>query len=126
MNVNAVQQRAGDFGDVALDHGRRTHALAAFVVEVAAGAGVHGRGQHETRGEAKAHAGAGDSDVAVFERLAKNLQDIAGELRKLIQEEKTVVRQRDLAGARDRACEFQKKLRQNTRLEHKVVRMKPC
>ena len=45
VDVDAVQQRAGDLGDVALDHGRGTHALARLVVEVAAGAWVHGGGR---------------------------------------------------------------------------------
>ena len=29
VDVDAVEQRAGDFGDVALDHGRRADAVAA-------------------------------------------------------------------------------------------------
>jgi hypothetical protein len=63
MNIDAVEQRAGDFGHVALDHGRRTHALARLVVEVAAGAGIHGGGQHEARRKAERHGGARDGDV---------------------------------------------------------------
>jgi hypothetical protein len=37
VDVDAVEERAADFADVALDHGRSTHAVAGFVVEVAAG-----------------------------------------------------------------------------------------
>ncbi len=44
MDVDAVEKRAADLGDVALDHGRGAHTFAGFVVEVAAGAGVHGGG----------------------------------------------------------------------------------
>jgi hypothetical protein len=36
MNVDAVEERPGDLGDVALNHGRGTHALAGFVIEVTA------------------------------------------------------------------------------------------
>ena len=54
VDVDAVEQRAADFGDVALDHGRGAHALAGLVVEVAAGAGVHGGGEHEAGGEGEA------------------------------------------------------------------------
>ncbi len=51
MDIDAVEQRAGDLGDVALDHGRGAHALARLVVEISAGAGIHGGGQHEARRE---------------------------------------------------------------------------
>jgi hypothetical protein len=37
MNIDAVEQQAGDFSDVALNHWRSTHALAGFVIEVTAG-----------------------------------------------------------------------------------------
>jgi hypothetical protein len=40
MDIDAVEQWAGDLGDIALDHGGCTHALAGFVVEVATGARV--------------------------------------------------------------------------------------
>ena len=40
VNVDAVEQRAGDLGDVALDHRRGAHAFARFVVEVSAGASL--------------------------------------------------------------------------------------
>jgi len=84
VDVDAVEQRARDFRDVALDHGRGTHAVAGFVVEVAAGAGVHGCGEHEARGEAERHGGAGYGDGAVFERLAQDFEDVAGEFRQLV------------------------------------------
>ena len=51
VDVDAVEERARDLGDVALDHGRGTHAVAGLVVEVAAGAGVHGGGEHEAGGK---------------------------------------------------------------------------
>src|SRR6185437_12735983 len=85
-------------------HGRRAHAVAALVVEVTAGAGVHGRGQHEARGEAERHCGARNGDLTVLKRLAENLEDVARELGKLVQEEEAVVREADLAGTRDHAA----------------------
>ena len=54
VDVDAVEEGAADFGDVALDHGRGAHALAGLVVEVAAGAGVHGGGEHEAGGKGEA------------------------------------------------------------------------
>ena len=40
----------------------------------------------------------------IFERLAHYLEDVAGKLRKLVEKEKSVVSERDLAGARDHAA----------------------
>jgi hypothetical protein len=40
VNVDAIEKRAGDLGDIALNHGRGTHALAGLVVEEAAGASL--------------------------------------------------------------------------------------
>jgi hypothetical protein len=37
VDIDAVQQRAADLGDIALDHGLRAVALAAAVVEISAG-----------------------------------------------------------------------------------------
>src|SRR6202020_968194 len=70
MNVDAIEQRPGDFGDIALNHGRRAHALAGLVVEVSAWTWVHGRRQHKSRRESERHGGARDSDRVILERLA--------------------------------------------------------
>ena len=104
VDVDAVEERAADFGDVALDHGRGAHALAGLVVEVAAGAGVHGGGEHEAGGEAERHGGAGDGDDAVLEGLAEDFEDVAGELGELVEKEEAVVGEGDFAGAGDHAA----------------------
>ena len=104
MDVDAVEEGAADFGDVALDHGWGAHALARLVVEVAAGAGVHGGGEHEAGGEAEGHGGAGDGDHAVLKGLAENFEDVAGELGEFVEEEEAVVGKGDFAGARDHAA----------------------
>ena len=75
-----------------------------LVVEVAAGAGVHGGGEHEAGGEGERHGGAGDGDVAVFERLAQDFENVAGEFGQLVEEEHAVVGEADFAGARDHAA----------------------
>ena len=84
MDVDAVEQGAGDLGDVALDQRRGAVALAGFVVEVAAGAGVHGGRQHEAGWKAQGHRGAGDGDVAVLEGLAHDFENVTGELGELV------------------------------------------
>ena len=104
VDVDAVEQRAGDFGHVALDHGRGAHALARLVVEVAAGAWIHGGGQHEARRKGERHGGAGDGDGVVFERLAHDFEHVARKLRQLVEKEQAVVGQRDFAGARHDAA----------------------
>ena len=109
VNVDAIEQRAGDLGHVALDHRRRTHALARLVVEVAAGAWVHGRGQHEARREAERHGGARNGDGVILKRLPHHLQHVAWKLRQFVEEQQAVVCERDLARTRndaaaDQAC----------------------
>jgi hypothetical protein len=86
VDIDAVHERAGDFRDVALDHGSGAVAFATAVVVEAAGAGIHGGGQHEARGEGERHGRAGDADRAVFEGLAQDFEDVAGKFGKLVEE----------------------------------------
>src|SRR5450631_4493117 len=111
MYVDAVEQWPGDFADVALDHGRRTHALARLVIKISARTRIHSRGEHEAGGEGKAHSGAGDGDDAVFEWLAEDFENVAGELGEFVQEEQTVVGEGDFAGARDHATADEARVR---------------
>src|ERR1700739_2969968 len=104
MDIDSVEQRTGDLGDIALDHGRRAHALARFVVEISTGAGIHGGREHEARRKAERHGGAGDGDVVVFERLAHDFEHVARKLRQFVEEEKSVVGQGNFAGTRDDAA----------------------
>lgn len=67
VQVDTVQQRAGELGPVALDLFRRAAATAAGIAEIAAGAGVHRRDQLEARREAHAAVGAGNDDFAAFQ-----------------------------------------------------------
>jgi len=104
VDVDAIDEGAGDFCDVALNEGRSAVALAGLVVEVAAGAGVHGGGEHEGCGEGEGHRRAGNGDVAVFERLTHDFEDVAGKFGQLVEEEDAVVSQGDFAGTRDDAA----------------------
>jgi len=67
--VNAVQQRAGDFRDVALDLHRRAVAFALGISEESARTRIHSGGQHEARRKIHGERSARDGDVAVFKRL---------------------------------------------------------
>ncbi len=83
---------------------RRAVAFARRIAEISAGAGIHGRGEHEARGESHGDGRAGNSDRAVFERLAHDFEDIALELRQLVEEQHAIVAERDFAGAGDGAA----------------------
>ena len=79
-------------------------ALARAVVEVSARTRIHGGGQHEARGKSERHGGAGDAYRAIFQRLAHNLEDVAGEFRQLVQKEHAVVSEGNFAGPRNHAA----------------------
>ena len=93
VNVDAVEQRAGDAADVALNLRGATAALAHGVVPEAAGAGVHRGREHEGGREGQRHRGAADRDAPVFEGLAQDFEDRAVELGQLVEEEHAVVRE---------------------------------
>jgi len=104
VDVNTVHEWTGDLGDVALDHGRGAHALAALVVEVATRAGVHGSSEHEAGRKAEAHGSARDRYVSVLKWLAQDLEYVTGEFGEFVKEQEAVVRERDLPRTGDSAA----------------------
>src|SRR6185437_13834019 len=104
VNVNAIEQRAGDLGHIALNHGWRAETLARFVIKKTTGARIHGCGEHEARRKTQRHGGASDGDGMVFKRLPHHLQDVARELGQLVEEKEAVVGEGNFAGARDNAA----------------------
>ena len=103
MNVDAVEQRPGDFRNVALDHRRCAVALAGSVVVESARAGVHGRRKHKTRREGQRHGRPRDADRAVFERLAHHFKHVAREFGKLVEKQNAIVSERHFSRPRDRS-----------------------
>jgi hypothetical protein len=99
VEVDAVEQRAGDALAVFSISGVGSSGTRVWVAVVAAGAGVHGGDEHEAGGEGEGAGGAGDGDGAVFERLAHDLQGAAAEFGEFVEEEHAVVGEGDLAGA---------------------------
>ncbi len=99
VDIDAVDEWAGDFGDVFFDLSRRAAAAFLFGSEVAAGAGVHGGDEHELCGEADGAFCAGDGDESVFEGLAYHFEDMAGEFGEFIEEEDAEVREGEFSGA---------------------------
>ncbi len=105
VDIDAVEEGAGDFGDVAVDGGEFGGGCG-FGVEGSGAAvgGIHGGDEHEFGGEGEGGVGAGDGDGAGFEGLAEDLEDVAGEFGELVEEEDAVVGEGDFAGARDGAA----------------------
>ena len=96
LQVDTVQQWAGDAAAVALHLFGTALAAAAGIAPVAAGTGVHGRHQLETGRELRLARGPGDEDVAGLQGFAQHLQHAAVELRQFIEEQHALVGQGDL------------------------------
>ena len=97
VNVDAVEERSGQFRPVVLDLQRRAPAFMVGIGEIAAGAGVHGRGEHETRGIGQGNLGPADRHKTVFQRLAQDLDDVLVEFGQFVEKEHAVVGERNLA-----------------------------
>ena len=97
VQVDAVEQGAGDATEVLLDLGRRAGAGAAGIRPVSAGTGIHGGDEDEVGGESRAAEGPADGHLAFLERLAQDLERLAIELGHLVEEEDALVGQADLA-----------------------------
>jgi len=97
VQVDAVEQGAGDATEVFLDLGRRAATRSARVGAIAAGTGIHGGDEDEVGGESRAAEGPADGHLAFLERLAQDLERLAIELGHLVEEEDALVGQADLA-----------------------------
>jgi hypothetical protein len=111
VDVDAIHERTGDFRDVSLDHRRSALAISGSVIVKSAGAGIHGCGKHEARGERQGHRRACNGHGSVLERLAQDFQNISRELREFIQKKQTVVREGNFARPRDHAAADQARVR---------------
>ena len=100
VQVDAVEDGAGDAAPVAEQLLVAAQAGAARVAQEAARAGVHGGDQLELGRVADGAPGPGEDHVPLLERLAERLEHVAPELGQLVEEEDAPVGERDLAGAR--------------------------
>ena len=81
VNIDAVQQWTGD-SFLVFRHDRRcTGAWLLAVPVIATGTGIHRSNQHYTGGIFHRETGAGDADLAVFQRLTHYLQNSSFKLR---------------------------------------------
>ena len=104
VNVDAIHERTGNLGDVALDHRRGALAIAGAVIVESARAGIHGGGQHKARGKRERHGGAGNRDRAILKWLPQDFEHVAGKLGEFVEKKQAIMGERNFAGARDHAA----------------------
>ena len=80
MDIDAVEQWTGDAGEIPLHSRIIAAAVVQRIAPIAAGTGIHGRGQYESGRKRDAHRRAAQRHRAVLERLPKHLKHIAAEL----------------------------------------------
>src|SRR2546429_8893351 len=89
VQIDAIQQRAGDALAITLHLSRTAPAFAFEIAKIAAWARIHRGDQHELRGESDAARSTGDGDFSVFDRLAHYLQCRSLEFGQLVEKENT-------------------------------------
>src|SRR5437868_3555534 len=104
MKIDPVQERAGDALAITLNHDGTTTAFAFQVAEVTARTRIHRGDEHEFRGKSNAARGAGDSNLAILERLPHDFEGGTLELREFIEKEDAVMGQADFTRGRDRGA----------------------
>ncbi len=111
LQVDSVQQGAGKFPAVGFHDRRRAGAGSQHVPEESAGAGIHGGHERESRGKGDRRRRASDHHPTVLERLPHDFQNIARKLRKFVEEQDAVVRQRDFSRAWNAAAAREPRVR---------------
>ena len=96
MDVDAVEERAGDAVAITLDLNAGATALALRITVKSARAGVHRGNENEFGGECHGSGSTGNGHLAVLDRLAHDLKRGAFEFRQFIEEEDAVVGDTDL------------------------------
>ena len=97
VQIDAIQQRAGNALAITLHLSWTATAFAFEIAKIAAWARIHRGDQHELRRESDAAGSAGDGDFSVFDWLAHYFQCRSFEFRQLIEKQDAVVREADFA-----------------------------
>ena len=106
MHVDTIDQRSRNAVSIAGDCPARATAAAAALARIAAGTGIHRGDQLEPRRDIRRYARARPhDDHAALQRLAQRLEDVARELRQLVEKQHAVVRERELAGPQRAAAD---------------------
>ena len=117
VDIDTVEQWAGDLAHVALDLRSRTPAFLGSISVETAGAGVHRAHQHQVRRKGEGHVCTGEGDAALFKRLTQKLQNIAIEFGQFIEEQNPIVGEAYFAGTRSTAPATNQ-----TSVAHRMVR----
>ena len=91
LQVDAVHEGSADAAHVALYLSRRTHTVVGGVAMIAARTWVHGCNKHERARELQCVFGTRDCYLAVFQRLAEQLQCCLVKLGQLVKEEHSIM-----------------------------------
>jgi hypothetical protein len=92
VEVDAVEQRAGDLGLIVGGTARRAGAGEARISQMSAAARVHGGDQLDARGERHMRVGAGHRHGPGLQRLAQRIEHGALELGQLVEEQHAEMR----------------------------------
>ena len=98
LQIDAIADRSGQSGPVALSLERRAFADSARVAGKTTGAGIGRRHQDEAGRQNGVPARAGHRQPPLFERLPEGLERVATEFRDLVHEEHATVRPGDFTG----------------------------
>ena len=102
MDIDAVHERPGNARHVTLDFRRSAVAFMGRVAVITARAGIHSRDEHEPGRISDSGRSAGYRNLVVLHGLPQHFEDILFEFGQFIQEEDAVMRERNLAGFRNR------------------------
>ncbi len=108
-NVDAIENGAGQPGEIAVAAIRSLAAGKSGLAGTAAAAWVHGRDKLYSRGIGDPVIGSGDHHLAGFQRLPQSVYDLGREFGKLIQEKHAMMRESDLARSRPGAAADQRR-----------------
>src|SRR6266404_2297069 len=104
VQIDAVEQRAGNALPISLHLKRAATAFALQIAKIAARTGIHRRNEHEFRGKSDAACRARHGDLPVFERLAHYFQRRSFKLGQFIEKQNTIVSDAYFTGIRKRAA----------------------
>ena len=91
VEINAIEERAGDFGAVVFDLTWATAALANGISEKPARTGIEGSNEKKTGLELQGSGRAGNGHLAIFKRLTQHFESGTPIFREFIEKEDAIV-----------------------------------
>ena len=94
VDVNSVHQRPRDLLEISTDLARRAFASSRLAAEIATGARIHRRDEHELGGKPHRSFGTRDNHKTVFQRLANHLENLPRKFGEFVKEQYPEMSQR--------------------------------